>query len=95
LATSLETPIKIRILQRRLYQRAKEESSYHFHLLYDKMYPEDVLGPCLRALRRAALILRDRRVQVGILQLRAAGLQPYKTSCPARASPQGSGQGRS
>nr|WP_319494407.1 reverse transcriptase domain-containing protein [uncultured Desulfobacter sp.] len=39
----LETPNKIRILQRKIYFKAKSEPDYRFYLLYDKIYRPDIL----------------------------------------------------
>ena len=47
----LETPERIQELQKKLYQKAKQEKEYRFYLLYDKVYRMDILNYAYKLVR--------------------------------------------
>src|ERR1700685_826579 len=72
---SLETPDKIRNLQRKLYRKAKAEPAFRFYILYDKICRADIL-------RRAYTLARANAGAPGVDgmtfgQIEAAGVDAW------------------
>ena len=63
---SLATPITIRILQRKLYRKAKAEPAFRFYLLYDKIYRADILRHAY------ALAVRTENLNAGVVVVKSA-----------------------
>jgi RNA-directed DNA polymerase len=91
LAMSLETPEKIRSLQRKLYVKAKAEPAFRFYLLYDKVCREDIL-------EHAYKLAKSNRGAPGVdgvtfAQIEEAGVQEWLSGirqdlCEKRYKPQ-------
>ncbi len=72
---SLQTPERIRTLQRKLYRKAKAEPAFRFYALYDKICREDILSHAYRLARvKAGAPGVD---GIGFAQIEAAGVEVW------------------
>ena len=72
---SLQSPEKIRTLQRKLYLKAKAEPGFRFYLLYDKIHRDDIL-------RHAYALARSNKGAPGVdgvtfARIEAGGLEEW------------------
>src|ERR1700736_3539078 len=87
---SLQTPEKIRTLQRKLYRKAKAEPAFRFYVLYDKICREDFLRHAYglaRANAGAPGVDGVRFAQVQGVEAWLAGLREELVSKTYRADP--------
>jgi RNA-directed DNA polymerase len=77
LPLGLETPERIRELQRKLYRKAKQESGFRFYLLYDKVYRQDILGHAYHLVRANKGAPGVDGVTFESLEEREGGVQRY------------------
>jgi RNA-directed DNA polymerase len=73
----LETPEKIRELQRKLYRKAKQQSGFRFYLLYDKVYRQDILSHAYHLVRANKGAPGVDGVTFESLEEREGGVQRY------------------
>ncbi len=74
----LETPDRVRTLQRKLYRKAKAEPAFRFYLLYDKVCRADILAHAYRLARANAGAPGVDRVTFA--QIEAEGLDAWLAS---------------
>lgn len=72
---SLQTPDRVRRLQRALYVKAKQAPEFRFYLLYDKVHREDVLAHAYRLSRAAHGAAGVDGVTFAAIE--AAGVEPW------------------